>query len=657
MSLMPLCPEAVRVRRLAKAHAAGELSTDDYRLARREAVERLGGKAAPSTGSTGGAGVLLGDDTETRSVDPLTLAVSGARSATSDAIKPAWSLASWLKWVIAVGVVAAMTYAAAAAEVPPVADRDPNPATSPRYAIDRLVLTGVDDLPGIDAGSVNDVAAAELQAAKLEQAPGPEGFTDNELVEVGRYLASLGVHESDARLSAKEADQLVALVADQKRRRGLSLNRLESIAASVQSYLREQGLPLASVFVPSQRVSDGALRIDVLPGRLAEVDVDGPAAAQQVVERLFADQMGAVVTETVGNRLLQLSDLAGLTVQGAFEAGDGVGESRLRVAVLEDARWQGAVFLDNFGDDRFGDHRLGVVGRWLNPTGVGDRIDGHLLKTFSPSAAWAGGLGYARPFGRLDDVLSGSIDLADAEASGLPGRVDGEVVKVRLGLARTLVRSRSSDRVIAANLHRHELSLTARDDQSVTLLSLDSVANQVFDRSQVAVETTLQLAAGRVSSALPGQDATLWLARGDLFAWTPVTIANQPFKLSGEATVQLADSQLPETLRLPVGGGYGVRGFDFSVPALDRGVALSAAAHRSLGPGELRVFGDAAYGDRLGQVDDGFSFAASIGLGWRMDLGPAFDADLTFSTPVTSKQTGGLSNDGTRVYWTLRYRR
>ncbi len=49
MSLLQLSPEAVRLRRIAKACAAGEMSRLEYRQARREMINHLsGGSQAPS---------------------------------------------------------------------------------------------------------------------------------------------------------------------------------------------------------------------------------------------------------------------------------------------------------------------------------------------------------------------------------------------------------------------------------------------------------------------------------------------------------------------------------------------------------------------------------------------------------------------------------
>ena len=59
MTLLRLSPDSERLRRIAKAHAAGELSTPDYRRIRAEVIERFGGDTAADHG----------DDTEPRWLD------------------------------------------------------------------------------------------------------------------------------------------------------------------------------------------------------------------------------------------------------------------------------------------------------------------------------------------------------------------------------------------------------------------------------------------------------------------------------------------------------------------------------------------------------------------------------------------------------------
>ena len=47
MSLLQLSPEAVRLRRIAKACAAGEMSRVEYRQVRREMIDQFAGPGVP----------------------------------------------------------------------------------------------------------------------------------------------------------------------------------------------------------------------------------------------------------------------------------------------------------------------------------------------------------------------------------------------------------------------------------------------------------------------------------------------------------------------------------------------------------------------------------------------------------------------------------
>jgi len=57
MTLLRLSPDGERLRRIAKAHAAGELSTPDYRRIRSDVIESF---------AQAGAADVSGDDTQQR---------------------------------------------------------------------------------------------------------------------------------------------------------------------------------------------------------------------------------------------------------------------------------------------------------------------------------------------------------------------------------------------------------------------------------------------------------------------------------------------------------------------------------------------------------------------------------------------------------------
>ena len=92
MTLLPLTPDGERLRRIAKAHAAGELSTVDYRRIRGDVIERF---AAHD-------GDITGDDTQQRWVEraATTAAQSEDAAAATQRPRPAR-----VGWVMAAGLL------------------------------------------------------------------------------------------------------------------------------------------------------------------------------------------------------------------------------------------------------------------------------------------------------------------------------------------------------------------------------------------------------------------------------------------------------------------------------------------------------------------------------------------------------------------------
>ena len=321
MSLMKLAPETVRLRRVAKAYAAGEFSRFEYRAARREVIENF----RPDS--------LSDDDTQRRS--PAQTPQTPERGA--GATRRPWL---WLTVAFLLGVVlfAATAPAQGAARIAPVSERNPNPLASPRMPVTRTVIREFTAYPGIEQADVEAVmheALAEIRARNAEKS---HGFTGTELEEVGRLLNALGVHAADRPLSAADAADLQSLIAEQKQRRGISVVELEEIAAAVQAYYREAGYLLAVAYVPSQEVAHGVVELAVLPGLLGEVVVTG--ADQELVASRFAGAMGEPVTEdAIAGRLYLLNQLPGVKAQAAFEPGAEVGETRLNLDVIQDRSW------------------------------------------------------------------------------------------------------------------------------------------------------------------------------------------------------------------------------------------------------------------------------------------------------------------------------
>ena len=144
MSLMKLSPETVRLRRIAKAFAAGEFSEEEYRLARREVIVNFVPMAM--------------DDDDTQPRQPVAEVEFERRRAADGPKRRLWVL-----MLLALGVLLAAvgSFAVAAPVIPALAERDPNPVTSPRIVVDHIHLAQFEALPGISAADVDARIAAK----------------------------------------------------------------------------------------------------------------------------------------------------------------------------------------------------------------------------------------------------------------------------------------------------------------------------------------------------------------------------------------------------------------------------------------------------------------------------------------------------------------
>jgi hemolysin activation/secretion protein len=658
MTLMKLAPESIRLRRMAKAHAAGEMTEAEYREARREMIDQF--PAVP----------VDDDDTRPRWAEEPTLrgralAADGAGDLSREA--PPTAGRRWL-WLAALGLMlaaAAMAvpdaFAAGAPAdvVPPVRDRDPDPASSPRLPIREVHVRwgggAADKLPDVALETLQGRAEEVLAEVRARNTPGPHGFTGSELAEVARFLNVLGVHQGEGGLDAADARDLEALIREQKTRRGISVSELEDVAEAVQAEVRSRGYFLAVAYLPAQRLEDGTARIDVLPGRLGEVVVEGGDA--DPVAGAFSPLLGQPLTlAEVSSRLQALNALPGVTAQASFGPGTQVGESRLRLDLLEQRDWVAAVTADNHGEEETGEQRLGVTASWLNPRHAGDRLSAGGLFAVNPSNQTYGYLDYDTPLGR-GFRLSTRIGNNDFSHEA-PIDLEGNGWFLDVAARRSLTHSRERGLTLVMAAARQSLDWDAGVDQTVTVAGAGLAGHRVLDRPRIAADAALSLSAGHIGGdRFLGQDSGFWFLELDSEAWLPVSLPwlEGEQKLLARLAGQWSDSLLPATQRFALGGAARARGFDRDVFLADRGVLLGLEARIPIRLGELVVFSEVAYGDALAEGNETWARLSDAGLGWDAQLAGALSSRLSWSLPLTTRGTGGIDDDGSRLYWSIRY--
>jgi hemolysin activation/secretion protein len=642
MSLMKLSPETVRLRRVAKAHALGEFSLIEYRRARREVIENFD------------PGQVSDDDTQPRS---QILPEPPAPPAPEKPRRMRWWMAALLAAVALLGaaqLMAGTDSSLAGVFIPPVADRDPNPATSPRLPVTGVRLDRVDDRLTLDADELQAVADARLEEIRARNQPGQHGFTPGELAEVGRLLNAMGAHAPDVSLSGEDARDLSALLREQKKRRGISIVELEEVASAVQQRAREAGYFLAVAYLPSQEVRDGRVTIALLPGVIGEVLVDG--ASERLAAR-FGDLIDRPITRReINTRLYTLNQAPGFTAQTSFEPGGEPGETRLRLEVLERTGLKAGVAVDNYGDEHTGKQRLVLAGDLINPSGRGDVLSLGLTAALDPSNQVLGLGEYVLPIGARRQVR-GRIAKNDFSS----GEIDGQGWLFDAVMKTHLYRDRRSGLSYEVGLGRHVLDWqtpTGDIEQRANVLSLALDGRRVWDEVRIATDFRVYAGIGSVAGdRFLGQDDGFWDLGFDLFAWHPFDLPGLPGrqKVSVLLKGQFSGTQLPSTRRLALGGVAGARGFERDTFLADQGAVLRLDLRTPLGVGELALFGDLAYGQDQNDLTPGWAHLADLGVSWDVRIGAHLMSSLSWAVPVTAKGNGGLEDDGARLFWSIRY--
>jgi hemolysin activation/secretion protein len=639
VTLMKFSPETVRLRRVAKAYAAGEFSRSEYRATRREVIANFRADASSD------------DDTQRRD------AVTVGSGAAVDPDQPRGRSATWLVMValtmMVLGLVA--LEARAGTVIGAVSERSSDPMSSPRLAVRSLRVRAFQPYPGVLESDLNALIDDALDEIRRRNAEGDHGFTRTELDEVGRFLSALGAHRDGGALSATDAEDLMALIEQQKARRGISVLELEEIAGRVQAYYRDAGYFLAVAYLPAQQVEHGIVEVGVLPGVLGDVVVTG--VDQKELASRFEEVVGEPVTEeSITRRVYLLNQVPGLKAQAAFEPGSEVGETRLNVNVVEQRKWSARVIADNHGDDATGKERLSVVGGWFNPRGVGDVLEVGLLQTVNPTNQTYGFIDYRTPIGGVRQAHVRASTNSFTASDGV--ELDGSGALFDVGTELALRRSRASSLTARLGVSHHRFSWATAQDQAATFLSAGFDGHRLWDDRRVAAGFGAVADAGRFGDGtFAGQDATFWRLGLNAYAWRALNVPGLPGeqKLAARLLGQLSGSQLPSSRRLSLGGFGRVRGFERDAFLADRGALLSLELRTPVPLGEMALFADTSYGEGLNDLTPAWGHLTSLGVGWDADLLPRLTSRVSLALPVAAKGSGDMDDKGFRIFWQLQY--
>lgn len=274
-------------------------------------------------------------------------------------------------------------------DIPAVKFRSPDPTEGPRLAVSEFRIQGLVEYPkmGITREALKNLSERIRFDLMGEGKLLESGYTIEELGEVSELLGNIEEETTGRHVEPVDVQRLVWLIREQRGKRGITLGQIETVANTITQFYRERGFVLAKAYIPKQQVRDGVVNLTLLLGMLGEVQVSGNKLYNaKTVASVFDGMLGQPVTSTaIEEQLFLINDYPGIFVDGHFEPGYQVGDTRLNVTVKEESRYNGNVRLDNHGTDDTGLYRLYADFQWNNPLGLADKLQVSGLSAFQPS--------------------------------------------------------------------------------------------------------------------------------------------------------------------------------------------------------------------------------------------------------------------------------
>jgi len=374
-------------------------------------------------------------------------------------------------------------------DIPSVRERDPDPQGGPRINVKEFRVQGIVEYPekGITrAELIKRVEAIRFDIMKEDQIL-DSGYTEDEIAEVSDLLANIEEETAGEHVTTVDLQRLVFLIRDQRRKRGITLGMIESVADVITRYYRENGFILAKAFIPEQQVREGVVNLTLLLGELGEVEVnDNERYPDKIIERVFDSAMGEPITASdMEERLYLVNDLPGISLRGHFEPGTQVGDTKFNINTANEKRYNANVRLDNHGSKGSGENRLYADALIYNPTKTGDQLQIGLLGSFEPANTLYGMLRYqtniVHPRLTFSTGASSNEFTLDQQDEGLSGiNVSGKSRVYDISANYKLRRSRVSNHSVDITFNTIDSNASFGDGDGA-VPSVDKVQNWVLD--------------------------------------------------------------------------------------------------------------------------------------------------------------------------------
>lgn len=460
---------------------------------------------------------------------------------------------------------------------------------------------------------------------------GADPIGDGGLPETDDLFRLEAIEFSESQFISEERLQRIAESYTDRLVNFAALNRM---IGWINNIYATEGIVTARAIIPPQRIEDGILRVQLVEGRVGEVETSGQQRVSEsyVRDRIAPLERGEVVDViALRESITRLNRTEDIRAGASLRAGQEAGETDIILQVQEPPRYTAQAFADNHGSETTGEYRAGVNLGMFSPLGFGDRLS---VLALGSEGARNASLAYQVPVNRRGGRVEarhtrGSIDIIEGPFSELD--VEGESSVTQVTFDQPLLRT---------DYLWRDLSLRASRSDSETTIEGQPLSEFTTDRAAAALRLTGFLPARQWTlrqgveyaqiEDVQGDERSYWFLDGAA-SFNAVGLEDTLFTLRG-AWQWSRDDAVPSPLLFQVGGPNSVRGYAEGALAGARGYYANAEA-RYLGFQRLAPYAFLDHGyinDTSPTRESAFSLGA--GIGWQ---GPSWlSAEIAVGVPL-----------------------
>ncbi|MEB3214095.1 MAG: ShlB/FhaC/HecB family hemolysin secretion/activation protein [Leptolyngbyaceae bacterium] len=484
-------------------------------------------------------------------------------------------------------------------------------------------------------------------------------------------------------------EELAAVTAPFEQRELSFAELLQARSAVTQLYV-DNGYITSGAFIPPQTLEEGIVAIQVLEGRLEDinVEVEGRLRPGYVRRRLRLAGSDPLNVEQLleGLQLLQLDPIIE-TISAELAAGVQPGTSILDVTVVQADTFDVDLELNNGRSPSVGSFRQEISIRERNLIGLGDNIGAAYSRT---SGSDTFSFDYTIPVNARNGTIGASIGFTDSnviedEFEFLDIESDSQFYE--LTYRQPIIQTPSQELALSLTASRRESKSEFLEDVVGEAIPFPSRGSDEDGRTRVsalrfAQEFTRQgsrqviAARSQFSFGLDAFDSTISdepessdvirAPDSRFFAWRGqaqwVRLLARDTLLLVRGDIQLADNSLVPLEQFGLGGQQTVRGYRQDELLTDNGLLFStevripiARARRVDGLLQIAPFFDIGHGWNLNALDPDPDVLAGVGVGLLWRMGDRLSARFDYGIPLIDIDTDADSLQENGFYFSLRF--